>query len=59
MIYNRKSRSWRGLLESEKKIGGNHAFFSDNKASLFLEKKNAIHCFFNLGLFKIIIIIVG
>ena len=25
-----KSRSYQGLLESRKKIGGNHAFFRDN-----------------------------
>ena len=25
-----KSRSWQGLSESKKKIGGNHAFFRDN-----------------------------
>ena len=25
-----ESRSWQGLLESKKKIGGNHAFFRDN-----------------------------
>ena len=26
----RKSTSWQGLLESEKKIRGNYAFFRDN-----------------------------
>ena len=39
-----ESRTWEMLLVSKKKIGGNHAFFRDNKASIW-KKKNAIHCF--------------
>ena len=36
------SRTQQVLLISKKKIGGNHAFFRDNKASIW--GKNAIHC---------------
>ena len=39
----RESRTKQVLLVSIKKIGGNHAFFRDYKASIW--KKNAIHCF--------------
>ena len=31
------------LLVSKKKIGGNHAFFGENKASIWI--LNSIHCF--------------
>ena len=41
----RERRTYQVMLVSKKKIGGYHAFFRDNKASIYLEKKNAIHCF--------------
>ena len=39
----RESSTWQVLLVSKKGIGGSHAIFRDNKASIW--KKNAIHCF--------------
>ena len=38
-----ESRPEQVLLVSKKKIGGNHAFFRDNRASIW--KTTAIHCF--------------
>ena len=50
-----ESRTEQVLLVSKKKIGGNHAFFSDKKASKW--KKNAIHCFaFYLFIYFLIIV---
>ena len=34
MTLGGKSRSYQGLLESKKKIGGNHAFFRGNSAKI-------------------------
>ena len=39
-----ETRTQQVVLVSKKKIGGNHAVFRDNKASIS-EKKNAINCF--------------
>ena len=35
----RERRTYQEILVSKKKIGGYHAFFRDNKASIYLEKK--------------------
>ena len=44
---SRESRTQQVLLVSKMNIGGNRAFFRDNKASI--KKKNAIHCFVFYG----------
>ena len=49
-----ESRTYQVLLVSKTKIGGNHAFSRDNKASIWV--KNAIHCFvFTFNCFFLII----
>ena len=40
-----ESRTWQVILVSKKKIGGNHAFFRDNKASIW-EKATYITLYF-------------
>ena len=42
----RESRTYQVLLVSKKKIGGNHAFFRDNKASIWKKKITYIALFF-------------
>ena len=34
-----ESKTWQVILVSKKKIGGNHALFRDNKASIWKKKK--------------------
>ena len=47
-----ESRTWQVLLVSKKKIGSNHAFFRDKKAS-FGRKRHTLLCI--LLLFRIIV----
>ena len=40
-----ESRTYQVLLVSKKKIGGNHAFFRDNKASIWGKTPHIALCF--------------
>ena len=49
-----ESRTLQVRLVSKKKIRSNHAFFRDNKASIW--KKNAIHCFVFYCFFELLLL---
>ena len=48
-----ESRTQHGLLVSKMKIGGKHAFFRDNKASIWKKKCHTLLCI--LPIFRIIV----
>ena len=41
-----ENRTQEVLLVSKKKIGGNHAFFRDNKASIWKKRHTLLNCLF-------------
>ena len=49
-----ESRTQQVLLVSKKKIGGNHVFFRDIKASIW--RKNAIHCLVFYCFFRLLLL---
>ena len=48
-----ESKTQQGLLVSKMKIGGNHVFFRDNKASFWKKKCHTLLCI--LPIFRIIV----